>query len=249
MWGLMFRIRGARVQTNVEGFLSSAEGTYTVVDFVHSAARELTRAPDAYGFNPDSLYTLFVQTWDRAFLNIRSVAFGRELTGHDSVGLIPDIYYINGRGFEHLRHDARSAPPWRSRASVVAWRGSVTGSGPYTSAEEIPRVGLTRACRDLPHTDVRLIGVHPTMHNVFSGDRIEELIAGHDLKGDWWPMPRFGDFKFVLDIDGHANAWGLLEKLILGCCVLKVASPYEQWFYGQMRPWVHYVPIRSDWRT
>lgn len=59
-------------------------------------------------------------------------------------------------------------------------------------------------------------------------------------------MGNFGTYRYAIDIDGHANAWGFLEKLILGCCVLKVASPYEQWFYGELQPWVHYVPIEAD---
>ena len=246
MWGAMFRISGSRVETNIEGFLSSAAGTHAVIDFINCVARELARAPDVYGFDPDNIYTLLVQTWDRAFLNIQSVALGRQVVGQEAVGLIPDIYYISGRGFELLRRDASSAPAWRDREAKVVWRGSVTGSGPYAAAEEIPRIKLTLACRDLAAADVRLISVHPTMHNVFSAERIDEVIAERGLKGDWWPMPAFGNYRFAVDIDGHANAWGLLEKLILGCCILKVDSPYEQWFYKQMRPWTHYVPIKAD---
>ncbi len=29
-------------------------------------------------------------------------------------------------------------------------------------------------------------------------------------------------------------------------CVLKVTSPFEQWFYQDITPWVHYVPVQSD---
>jgi hypothetical protein len=32
----------------------------------------------------------------------------------------------------------------------------------------------------------------------------------------------------------------------MGCCVLKVDSPYEEWFYARLRPWIHYVPVAHD---
>ena len=53
-------------------------------------------------------------------------------------------------------------------------------------------------------------------------------------------------YKFLIDIDGYANAWSFLEKLLLGSCVLKVSSPKEQWFYSELEAWTHYVPVRED---
>jgi hypothetical protein len=55
-----------------------------------------------------------------------------------------------------------------------------------------------------------------------------------------------GRAKFLIEIDGNANSWGFLPKLLMGCCVLKVDSPYEQWFYKHLQPWIHYVPVAND---
>lgn len=55
--------------------------------------------------------------------------------------------------------------------------------------------------------------------------------------------------RFALDVDGNTNAWAnLFQRLLLGCCVIKVASPfgYRQWYYDDLVPWVHYVPVRAD---
>jgi len=32
----------------------------------------------------------------------------------------------------------------------------------------------------------------------------------------------------------------------LGACILKVGSPFEQWFYPELGEWQHYVPVRAD---
>ena len=33
--------------------------------------------------------------------------------------------------------------------------------------------------------------------------------------------------------------------MALGCCVLRVASRYEQWFEPRVQPWVHFVPVAA----
>jgi tetratricopeptide (TPR) repeat protein len=84
------------------------------------------------------------------------------------------------------------------------------------------------------------------MANVLPPGEIDAFIASHGLLRDRWQVADFGRYKFAFDIDGHANAWGLLEKLILGCCVLKVGSPFEQWYYDRLKPWRDFVPIKPD---
>ena len=51
---------------------------------------------------------------------------------------------------------------------------------------------------------------------------------------------------WLIDIDGNVNSWGLLWKLLSGCCVLRVMSSRQQWFHKRMLPWIHVVPIASD---
>ena len=51
---------------------------------------------------------------------------------------------------------------------------------------------------------------------------------------------------WLIDIDGNVNSWGLLWKLLSGCCVLRVMSHRQQWFHKRMIPWIHMVPIAPD---
>lgn len=38
----------------------------------------------------------------------------------------------------------------------------------------------------------------------------------------------------------------MLAKLAIGSCILKVQSKCKQWYYRDLRPWEHYIPIRAD---
>jgi len=62
------------------------------------------------------------------------------------------------------------------------------------------------------------------------------------------PLHTFQDHKFLIDIDGFSNAWGLLNKLMTGSTILKVASPhgFRQWYYDQLKPFEHFVPVAAD---
>ncbi|MDO6413675.1 glycosyl transferase family 90 [Sphingomonas sp. BIUV-7] len=243
----MVRIAGGRVQVSAPGWLLNAGATYAVTLYMEALAAELNRDPCVYGFDPGNIYTVFVQTWDRALTGVRSLAFGRNVQGQGAVGLMPDVYYINHRGYAQLRWEAQQyAPVWADRRAMIAWRGSVTGGGNFQSPSDIPRVKMALACRDLSAADVRLSGAHPTMASVYSPGEINAFLAAEQLMGEMWHMADFSKYRYSIDIDGHANAWSFLEKMILGCCVLKVASPYEQWFYDRVRPWEHYVPIKAD---
>ena len=51
---------------------------------------------------------------------------------------------------------------------------------------------------------------------------------------------------WLIDIDGNVNSWGLLWKLLSGCCVLRVMSHRQQWFHRRMVPWRHMVPVAPD---
>ena len=55
------------------------------------------------------------------------------------------------------------------------------------------------------------------------------------------------DYKYILDIDGNSASWTRLPYIMGGGSVaLKVESNYGQWFYGDIKPFEHYVPIKSD---
>lgn len=243
-WGFECTLIGGRVECRTPEGFSAAAADDQAIQYLQRIAAELARLPHRYAYDPQTAYTVLVQTWDRARLSARSLAFGRKTAGQGQVGLIPDAYYIHSDGYAGLYVASLRMPAWADREACIAWRGSVTGQGRFASPLDIPRVRLAFASRVLCDTDVKLMDVHETLR--FPHDELRRFLAEHDLSGERWPMQSFSRYKFCIDIDGHANAWGLLEKLILGCCVLKVASPFEQWYYPRLHAWEHYVPVAAD---
>jgi hypothetical protein len=68
-----------------------------------------------------------------------------------------------------------------------------------------------------------------------------------DVKDDFMKQEDQAKYKYILDIDGNSNAWdGLRWKLYSGSVVLKHIGVYEQWYYKELRPFVHYVPVKND---
>ena len=195
--------------------------------------------------------TSFVQFDDCALHDAPSVAFGRAIGSASCVGLIPDTYFYESEGYSETRVAAETGelPKWAEREDTVFWRGSPTtnwfGSdgGKVTSVRDIPRVAMCDALKNDDRCDV----------GIFCGwgDRLshEDMVAYFRSGGIFRPpipMIQHARYKFLIDVDGVANAWSLLDKLLLGSCVVKIRSPYEQWYYSRMKEWVHFVPVERD---
>jgi hypothetical protein len=167
--------------------------------------------------------------------------------------LVPDHVFIRTRGYEIERALARACVMgWDERSDRITWRGSTTGAGliskPQLSAGDpdlITRVRLCLALKDIPGTDVKLSGTAQSSNKTRDGERLAKAgILGEFVSPICWH-----GFKFAIDIDGNSNAWSnFFTRLLTGCCVLKVASAggYRQWYYGDIEPWIHYVPVKAD---
>ncbi|MDR3469701.1 MAG: glycosyl transferase family 90 [Xanthobacteraceae bacterium] len=167
--------------------------------------------------------------------------------------LIPDHGFVRTLGQDSHRRVARAnALAWSARSDRILWRGQTTGSGaiskPQLSADDpelLPRVRLCLALKGIPDTDARLSVVSQSRDREVDIARLGE--AG--ILGTYVSPIVWNGLKFAIDIDGNTNAWSnLLTRLIMGCCVLKVASPlgYRQWYYDDLAPWTHYVPVKTD---
>jgi hypothetical protein len=63
------------------------------------------------------------------------------------------------------------------------------------------------------------------------------------------PLTEWARRRFAIDVDGNTNAWSnLFQRLLLGCCVIKIGSEgnFRQWYYGDLVPWRHFVPVKPD---
>lgn len=54
-------------------------------------------------------------------------------------------------------------------------------------------------------------------------------------------------WKYQLTVDGDTCAWvRFLYQMLSGSVPLKVETSKIEWFYKDIQPWVHYVPVKED---
>jgi hypothetical protein len=167
--------------------------------------------------------------------------------------LVPDAVFFNSGGYARVREMAlANAIPWRERNDEVLWRGATTGIGLVADDDMsgsnqrlIPRTRMCLILKGVPGTSVAFAGVIQSSNPPIDKARLAE--AG--VLADFVPLSEWARRRFALDIDGNSNAWSNpFQRLILGCCLIKVQSEhgFRQWYYDDLVPWQHFVPVRPD---
>lgn len=163
---------------------------------------------------------------------------------------IPDPYFFRDRGFANERALASATPEWSRRSETVTWRGALTGIGKLefdlaamNSPLVLSRLRLCMLMNDHQGFDVRLSTI-PAAFNRWVPVFASQGVIGEPVEEASW-IHR----KYAIDIDGFSNTWSnLFIRMLFGCCIFKVDSQmgFRQWYYDRIRPFEHYVPVRSD---
>ncbi len=197
--------------------------------------------------------TRFLAEFGDAGYEDRSATF---CSNHAGSCLLPDSDFFVSGGYDSVRRQVDAAPiAWKARRPVVFWRGGTTGQRRHAAPGDgedddftwLPRLDLCR------RADVSALAQHYDV-GISHVCQIAEphLLARIEDAGLRRPaVPRAGFLgsKAILVIDGNTNAWSALFcALLTGACVLKVESPkaYRQWYYGDLKPWTHFVPVSED---
>ncbi|WP_269933314.1 glycosyl transferase family 90 [Aminobacter sp. HY435] len=163
---------------------------------------------------------------------------------------LPDPHFFQSHGFGTEMQSGRSAPRWRDRSDEIVWRGGMNGNGWISLCPEdqddaavLQRLRMVMRLKEIPGTDVRFSGIHP------SAAAFRPLAQRQGLLEAPIAAPSWLGRKFAIDIDGYTNTWSnLLVRMLYGCCVLKVDSQFgfRQWYYDELKPFEHYVPVAAD---
>jgi len=169
---------------------------------------------------------------------------------NDTSVLLPDPYALGSHGYRMIRQalSQQPLPTWSQRKSQAFWRGSSTSSKAITIHRMYKnrRINLCQLSRKMPNllncclTDV-----------VQCRDTKAKLEVSSYLKAEGMLSERcgplhFGKHKYLIEIDGNVNSWGLLWKLLTGSCILRVKSTRRQWYHNKLKPYINIVPIKED---
>ncbi|KAI9018415.1 glycosyl transferase family 90-domain-containing protein [Hyaloraphidium curvatum] len=133
---------------------------------------------------------------------------------------------------------------WDAKAPRAYWRGSTTG-GPYVAGawRSIPRARLVLACRALKDLcDAEFTGI-------VQADAAAALEMHAELGNVSETAPPFGHlaYKYAVIVDGNTGVASRSARFLAGgSALLWQQTPYAEFFYSLLRPWVHYIPLEHN---
>ena len=166
-------------------------------------------------------------------------------TDWTEITLVPDLYYFTGGGYDGFTPEQIA---WNDRTPSFFWRGSTTGLFQQRPADldVLPRY---RLCALLAGLDGAGDAGLTDVVQAADADAAAAIRARLEREGLWRPFVPMTDMarhRHILDIDGNSNSWNFMMKLRLGSCVLRVDSPWKQWFSDRLIAGIHHVPVAAD---
>ncbi len=135
--------------------------------------------------------------------------------------------------------------PWENKIPRAFWRGCPTGFQHDYSPEhwkETPRGQASYLSHLHPHLIDAAFCINDW--NFIQQARIQE---GIDISKPRASYEEHMKHKYQISIDGHTCTYpGLQWKLLSKCTVFLQQTNDIMWFYSQIHPWVHYIPVNED---
>lgn len=150
-------------------------------------------------------------------------------------------------------YQMKSELSWRERKPIAVFRGASTGPG--VTIDTNPRLKLAFLSKTLPKEadGLQLLDAGITSWNLrprkLKGQKflrtIEIASLPFKLVSPLSPNEQAG-YKYLINVDGHVCAYRLSLELGSGSCVLLQESKYKLWYSSLLKPYTHFVPIKSD---
>ncbi len=148
--------------------------------------------------------------------------------------------------FSKTINDLSEVFPWEMKAEKVFWRGWCNDGDNYNDSKSWtvrPRGKLCYLSQHHPESiDAAFSGNHPW---VLNEDLEEEFYRLFPQKKATWE--EYLAHKYLIDLDGYvASTPGCAWKLLSNSAMFKHESPFTLWYYTNLKPWVHFIPLRYD---
>lgn len=160
--------------------------------------------------------------------------------------LFPDWFALKD-GYEPAKSQiiqGNAHSPWKSKKDILLFRGADSGAWDRLNWRKYPRPKLVALSLKYPHL---IDAKFSTLLDYDSTSEIRETIKNEGMMGNFVPMVDHPRYKYVMDVDGHCAAAPRLPLLLYSNSVLfKNMTSSRLWFYPQMKPYVHFVPVKED---
>jgi len=118
--------------------------------------------------------------------------------------------------------------PWHHKQQVAFFRGS------RTSAERDPLIYLSRRRPDLYNATYIKNQAWKSEADTLGPPATEVSLEDHC------------EFKYLFNFRGVAASFRFKHLFLCRSLVFHVAEEWVEFFYPEMKPWVHYIPVKQD---
>lgn len=183
---------------------------------------------------------------DHADLPAPIFAFAKDQRLQEKIILIPDFEALAGN-HNQMREVRRGSQeyPWEAREEKAIWRGATTGSlFDSSSFLALPRAQLVSL--SLEHPD-RIDARFTALCQCTDPENVQTHYQHYFASA--LPISEHFRYKYQILADGNSCAysrayWQLFSK----CLIFKQNSPHIQWYYRALKPHIHYLPVRADFK-
>ena len=174
--------------------------------------------------------------------------------------LYPNMYFKSPIEWDHIASSLSAAherSPWHQRREKMWWRGAAGNPAVLGSGTQL-RIRMLTQWHSAPWADFGFTDhLRPRLHALRASMGLEKFAALYPPKV-WgvpastklkMPMEKVANYKYALHLPGAfllTYSRTLQFLLWTGACTFKVASPYYEFYYRHLTPWVHYVPTTVD---
>jgi len=143
--------------------------------------------------------------------------------------LTPDRHYTEREGYKELMEEIdRNRTDFNSKKETLTWRGNLVNGYKTNFFNPENKNDLNQ-------------------RNYFKYLYDNKMLKNVEYGENQLTIPEMMQYKYILDIDGWSNTWdATVWKLYSGSVLLKVNSVFKQWYYDELKEWIHYVPIEND---
>lgn len=125
--------------------------------------------------------------------------------------------------------EAAKRVPWNSKSEIAFFRGS------RTSAERDPLILLSRKCPKVANAQYTKNQAWKSAKDTLGMNPAEEA-----------SLESHCNFKYLFNYRGVAASFRLKHLFLCRSLVFHVGSDWQEFFYPALKPWIHYIPVRSE---
>ncbi|XP_034406949.1 protein O-glucosyltransferase 1 [Cyclopterus lumpus] len=141
--------------------------------------------------------------------------------------------YPTGLGrWDLMRDDLKKSAaqwPWKKKEFKGFFRGS------RTSPERDPLILLSREAPELVDAEYTKNQAWKSEKDTLGRPPAKEI-----------PLVDHCKYKYLFNFRGVAASFRLKHLFLCGSLVFHVGDEWQEFFYPQLQPWVHYIPVKQD---